>query len=485
MRPLTLRAAALAVALFVGMFAAPVSALSTAATTFTSVYVPGTAMGTTTGVFLVDGASARVTATGHAKTSATHGGNGPNGGGSCHADCLAPGLPTYGLVMKVGAGPWQFAGAGPVTATGLGELVFAYNDATWGYADNEGGFTVAIQTGPTIGNDDLERPDADGSVYVIVDTNKPATQAGAITSVRFFAKVAGPLQFVIVDSDRKIKAVSPLYNAASVGTHSAPFLAGISVGDNLGVYYASQSSGRVAFRLFHGAVAYWSFNWVPVVGQSGPPTGSGARTYSMVAAIEADTDGDGLANSADTDDDGDGVADSADAFPLDDTESVDTDGDGTGNRADTDDDGDGVADSADAFPLDDTESVDTDGDGTGNNADTRWWAFSGFKSPVDGAGVLNVTKAGAGIPVKFGLGGDKGMAIFESGYPQIRRIACPSGNTDVVEQTESFNTSGLTYDPASQTYQYNWKTAKTLAGTCQALYLSSGDASAAAKFQLK
>ena len=37
--------------------------------------------------------------------------------------------------------------------------------------------------------------------------------------------------------------------------------------------------------------------------------------------------------------------------------------------ADMDSDGDGVADTADAFPDDDTETTDSDGDGTGDNTD--------------------------------------------------------------------------------------------------------------------
>ncbi|XOV89502.1 MAG: M12 family metallo-peptidase [Pseudomonadota bacterium] len=79
-------------------------------------------------------------------------------------------------------------------------------------------------------------------------------------------------------------------------------------------------------------------------------------TVATRAAVDADTDGDGLVNSIDTDDDNDGVPDVDDAFPLDNSESVDTDGDGTGNNADTDDDGDGVLDVDDAFPLDPTRS---------------------------------------------------------------------------------------------------------------------------------
>ena len=57
-----------------------------------------------------------------------------------------------------------------------------------------------------------------------------------------------------------------------------------------------------------------------------------------IAAIAADSDGDG-------------VVDSEDAFPNDPTETTDTDGDGTGDNEDIDDDNDGVPDAVDDFPL--------------------------------------------------------------------------------------------------------------------------------------
>jgi len=82
-----------------------------------------------------------------------------------------------------------------------------------------------------------------------------------------------------------------------------------------------------------------------------------------------DTDNDTLNNDIDTDDDNDGYPDDVDEMPLDFFEHLDTDGDGIGNNADTDDDGDGLGDDYDAFPLDASEQVDTDADGVGDNAD--------------------------------------------------------------------------------------------------------------------
>ena len=43
--------------------------------------------------------------------------------------------------------------------------------------------------------------------------------------------------------------------------------------------------------------------------------------------------------------------------------------------------------------------------------------WSGFFQPVDNLPTLNVVKAGSAVPVKFGLGGDKGLSIFAPGYP--------------------------------------------------------------------
>lgn len=41
--------------------------------------------------------------------------------------------------------------------------------------------------------------------------------------------------------------------------------------------------------------------------------------------------------------------------------------------------------------------------------------FSGFLQPVDNLDTLNTVKAGAGIPVKFSLGGNQGLSILAAG----------------------------------------------------------------------
>jgi hypothetical protein len=97
----------------------------------------------------------------------------------------------------------------------------------------------------------------------------------------------------------------------------------------------------------------------------------------------------------------------------------------------------------------------------------RW---SGFFQPIDNLPTVNSVKAGQAIPVKFSLGGNYGLNIFASGYPKVQQVACGSGAPiDEVEQTVTAGASGLSYDAASDTYTYVWKTQKSWAGTCRQL----------------
>jgi hypothetical protein len=102
--------------------------------------------------------------------------------------------------------------------------------------------------------------------------------------------------------------------------------------------------------------------------------------------------------------------------------------------------------------------------------------FRGFFQPVDNL-ALNVAKAGSGIPVKFSLGGDMGLDILADGYPKVVSTACDTGIPSDAIETYTAGSSGLTYDAASDTYTYVWKTSKAWAGTCRQLLVRLDDGS--------
>jgi hypothetical protein len=104
-------------------------------------------------------------------------------------------------------------------------------------------------------------------------------------------------------------------------------------------------------------------------------------------------------------------------------------------------------------------------------------SFAGFFAPVDNPPIRNTVKAGSGVPVKFSLGGDHGLAIFASGYPLSQAIACDSGiPSDSIEETIAAGASGISYDASSDVYTYVWKTDKAWGKTCRRLIvrLTSG-----------
>jgi len=250
-----------------------------------------------------------------------------------------------------------------------------------------------------------------------------------------------------------------------------------------------------------------------------------------------DFDGDGQIDECDYDDDADTVTDVNDAFPLDPTETKDSDGDKVGDNADAfpydptksvaDSDGDGDADDVDNCPTtanadqadmdsDDTgdacdpdidgdgdlnaadnclttanaDQADTDGDGTGDACDSLTYSWSGFFRPIDnkdanGNYILNRVKAGSAVPVKFSLGGNRGLDIFQAGYPASAVIQCNSqADSDSVEETVNAGGSSLSYDALTDTYTYVWKTVKTWSGCRQLVVKTADGGQHRANFQL-
>jgi len=100
------------------------------------------------------------------------------------------------------------------------------------------------------------------------------------------------------------------------------------------------------------------------------------------------------------------------------------------------------------------------------------YTFTGFFSPVDNPPIRNVAKAGSAIPVKFSLGGNRGLEIFNAGYPTSQQVQCStSAPLSDVEETVLAGGSSLSYDATFDRYNYVWKTDKSWASTCRRLIL--------------
>jgi uncharacterized protein len=91
--------------------------------------------------------------------------------------------------------------------------------------------------------------------------------------------------------------------------------------------------------------------------------------------------------------------------------------------------------------------------------------FRGFFSPVQPAPAFNVANAGRTIPLKFSLGGDRGLDIFRLA-PTVTPIAC---STRAVNGAPIAAVGKLRYDAASGQYIYTWQTDKAWTGGCAKL----------------
>jgi predicted extracellular nuclease len=113
--------------------------------------------------------------------------------------------------------------------------------------------------------------------------------------------------------------------------------------------------------------------------------------------------------------------------------------------------------------------------------------FAGFFQPMENLPTLNAVKAGAGVPVMFSLGGDKGLNIFAAGYPVSAQIVCDTADPmDDIKPTDAVGSSSLSYSADSDRYNYVWKTEKAWAGTCRQLTVMLVDGTVhQANFQFK
>lgn len=94
--------------------------------------------------------------------------------------------------------------------------------------------------------------------------------------------------------------------------------------------------------------------------------------------------------------------------------------------------------------------------------------FSGFFHPVDNIPVVNLVQAGQAIPIKFSLGGNRGLNIFAPGYPVSFPVVCDTEDmTNDIEETLTAGSSSLSYDHGTDRYLYVWKTNEGWSNSCR------------------
>lgn len=104
------------------------------------------------------------------------------------------------------------------------------------------------------------------------------------------------------------------------------------------------------------------------------------------------------------------------------------------------------------------------------------YTFDGFFAPLANPPAVNEVKAGKGVPVRFSLGGDFGLTVFEAGYPEARATNCDHvAPVHPVSEAVNAKNSGLTYDPVSRQYTYLWKTERSSVGACAELVFRFDD----------
>jgi hypothetical protein len=104
------------------------------------------------------------------------------------------------------------------------------------------------------------------------------------------------------------------------------------------------------------------------------------------------------------------------------------------------------------------------------------YPFTGFFAPVDNPPIVNIVAAGKAIPLKFRLGGNRGLSILATGYPKSAAMTCPvKAPTDQIEQTVTAASSSLSYKSGASEYVYVWKTSKAWARSCRQLTIRLAD----------
>ncbi|MDZ7631975.1 MAG: ExeM/NucH family extracellular endonuclease [Gemmatimonadaceae bacterium] len=113
--------------------------------------------------------------------------------------------------------------------------------------------------------------------------------------------------------------------------------------------------------------------------------------------------------------------------------------------------------------------------------------FRGFFFPVANPPAVNRVVAGLVVPMRFTLGGNRGLDIFAPGYPASRPTTCDAtaGESEITE-TRTFLDVPLQYVRLTDRYTYFWKTEREWRGSCREIVFRFRDGTEeTAKFRFR
>jgi probable HAF family extracellular repeat protein len=108
---------------------------------------------------------------------------------------------------------------------------------------------------------------------------------------------------------------------------------------------------------------------------------------------------------------------------------------------------------------------------------TPAWPFTGFAPPIHAAPDFNNAHAGHDVTLRFGLGGDRGLAIFAAGSPSSTEVSCTTGAAIGSATPLSPTDLELRYQPGPDRYTLRWRASDAWAHTCRQLSLQFMDGS--------
>ncbi|HEY4648976.1 MAG TPA: PxKF domain-containing protein, partial [Gemmatimonadales bacterium] len=101
--------------------------------------------------------------------------------------------------------------------------------------------------------------------------------------------------------------------------------------------------------------------------------------------------------------------------------------------------------------------------------------FSGFYAPVRNMPYVNRATAGGAIPIKFAIGGFRGLQVLQANSPTSVAVACPAGAPENAVRASIAPRGGL--QSLGSSYTYVWRTNASWAGSCRKFVLTLSDGS--------